>query len=343
MASPTKPTSSVESTSHLPRLFVEMPTDSETSTSAAPLHKNSLVPLNSGQEHYLLDVMRITNPKRWGKNNSSKHDYTGHVRIFNGIDGEWLARVVIDDVPPTQKKQHRRKRSGKQASGTVVECLEQLRPQQQQQKHQEPSRIDLCLGYIRDKQRRRWVFEKATELGVDSIRILETDFCHTDSSSYKKKKDLLWEEEREKHELHVVEAAEQCERLTVPEVGAGMWTVDTLSSELVVHNNNNKNDLWLVCLERSETSPPILSVLGEATTNESTGSSDGASTTTTSPSTTIHVLVGPEGGWSPRELEIFSSLETVRSVSLGSSVLRAETAAITAIASIQMHRETISF
>lgn len=317
--------SSIESTSHLPRLFVQVPGQPETT---APLRKNSLVTISADQEHYLLDVMRITNPKRWGKKtDTNSPDYTGCVRIFNGSDGEWLAKVVVSEDAPTTKKQSRRKReSGNDPSTTVLECLEELRPQEVSNSVQ----IDLCLGYIRDKQRRRFVFEKATELGVHSIQILETDFCNTEAASYKKKKDLLWEEEeREKHEKHVIEAAEQCERLTVPVVGNGVWTVDTLVSEVILDSSNDENksnDLWLVCRERSETSPPILSVLDEATASAAT----------------IHVLVGPEGGWSPRELEIFSSVEAVQFVSLGSSVLRAETAAITAVASIQMHQETKS-
>ena len=315
--------SSIESTSHLPRLFVQLPGQQEASTTV-PLRKNSLVPLTADQEHYLLDVMRITNPKRWGKKTTDGADYTGCVRIFNGSDGEWLAKVVVSEDAPTNKKQSRRKRgSGNDPSTTVLECLHQLRPQPASS----PLQIDLCLGYIRDKQRRRFVFEKATELGVNSIQILETDFCVNEAASYKKKKDLVWEEEeREKHEKHVVEAAEQCERLTVPVVGNGVWSVDTLVKEVIL-DNSNKNDIWLVCRERSEESPPIISFLEEQATTAAS---------------TIHVLVGPEGGWSPRELEIFSSVPAVQFVSLGSSVLRAETAAITAVATIQMHQETKS-
>ena len=76
--------SSSESTSHLPRLFVQLPGQQEASTSV-PLRKNSLVPLTADQEHYLLDVMRITNPKRWGKKTTDGQDYTGCVRIFNAV------------------------------------------------------------------------------------------------------------------------------------------------------------------------------------------------------------------------------------------------------------------
>jgi 16S rRNA (uracil1498-N3)-methyltransferase len=42
-------------------------------------------------------------------------------------------------------------------------------------------------------------------------------------------------------------------------------------------------------------------------------------------------LVGPEGGFSAKEFEMLGSLPFVRFVSLGSTVLRAETAAIAAL------------
>jgi len=45
----------------------------------------------------------------------------------------------------------------------------------------------------------------------------------------------------------------------------------------------------------------------------------------------IHLAVGPEGGWTAEEEALFDA-EGWRSVSLGPRILRAETAAITATA-----------
>ncbi len=42
------------------------------------------------------------------------------------------------------------------------------------------------------------------------------------------------------------------------------------------------------------------------------------------------VFIGPEGGWSPEEVILFSKASTIKPVHLGSSVLRAETAAVVA-------------
>ena len=40
------------------------------------------------------------------------------------------------------------------------------------------------------------------------------------------------------------------------------------------------------------------------------------------------ILIGPVGGWSKNERDIFSNLDNCRKVSLGARVLKADTAAI---------------
>ncbi|HJK86477.1 MAG TPA: RsmE family RNA methyltransferase [Candidatus Megaira endosymbiont of Nemacystus decipiens] len=52
----------------------------------------------------------------------------------------------------------------------------------------------------------------------------------------------------------------------------------------------------------------------------------------------ICVLIGPEGGFTEEEKELIKSNKNVRSVSLGSSVLRTETASTCALACVQMMR-----
>jgi 16S rRNA (uracil1498-N3)-methyltransferase len=54
----------------------------------------------------------------------------------------------------------------------------------------------------------------------------------------------------------------------------------------------------------------------------------------------ITILVGPEGGFSPSELKIFSNLG-FKSVSLGKRILRSETAAIYLISSLALFAESI--
>ena len=75
--------------------------------------------------------------------------------------------------------------------------------------------------------------------------------------------------------------------------------------------------LWLVCLKPSESSPPILNILEDCVCSEQ-------SRRTPLLQSLIHVLVGPKGGWSPRELGIFALMEDqegTQSVSLGPFLL----------------------
>lgn len=55
----------------------------------------------------------------------------------------------------------------------------------------------------------------------------------------------------------------------------------------------------------------------------------------------IAFIIGPEGGFTDREILSLSKIENARSVSLGSNVLRSETAAITMAAQIQVLRHQI--
>ena len=52
----------------------------------------------------------------------------------------------------------------------------------------------------------------------------------------------------------------------------------------------------------------------------------------------IHVLVGPEGGFSENEMRLIKSYDHVYPISLGNTVLRTETAVTAALACVQMMR-----
>ena len=145
--------------------------------------------------------------------------------------------------------------------------------------------------------------------------------------------------------VQVIEASEQCERLTIPQLSKQpidfddlidqMTTTAAAPSNAVVHNNNNGNKdddsptLWLICRERQPSSKSILKTLEDQKTRYKS----------------INICVGPEGGWSQKEVKKFEQLvntqqqeqeDNVKFVSLGPLVLRAETAAISAIAAVMM-------
>lgn len=318
-----QPSPLLETTRHLPRLYVATAPNSFT--------PNSLVPITSAQTHYLLDVMRITNPKRW-------QELAGHVRIFNGHDGEWLAKVMVsigEGTTPSRKRQQR-KSNENDGTGTVLECVERLAPQpfiSSSSINSNGVYMHLYMGRLKKKQHRKWVLEKVTELGVDSISMMDTEYSVGAGGD-------PWE--YEKHQSHVIEAAEQCERLTLPTMPSEPLVWDGILEKIRQSNKGNDDDdksqhVWLVCRERSVNSPPIVSAL-QAILWESRLANE-----TKKRNIHFHILVGPEGGWSPTEMDTFSDLvskkqqrqpellNVVQFVSLGSLVLRAETAAITAV------------
>ena len=111
---------------NLPRIYVEGGSMASTTTTAA-LGTASVVPLTPAQSNYL-HVMRIHSPKRWG-------GLAGHLRIFNGRDGEWLAKVVVgsqgssEDAEGGRRNTKRPRRKGPNQDVVVVECLQMLREQ----------------------------------------------------------------------------------------------------------------------------------------------------------------------------------------------------------------------
>eukprot|EP00980_Cylindrotheca_fusiformis_P010526 scaffold2331_cov126-Cylindrotheca_fusiformis.AAC.16 len=287
-------------TTHLPRLFVDSPS----------LMEKSVISLTPFQSNYL-NVMRVANTKRWGQ-------WAGHVRIFNGQDGEWIAKMLISEASPSPK---RRQRKGANTDNTILECIQ--RTKEQPFSHA-AGEVHLYMGRLK-KQRRKWVLEKATELGMDSINVVDTEFSTvTDAWEY------------DKHIAQVIEAAEQCERLTLPQLS----TEPTAWSSLIERiedlgvNHANATHHWLVCRERSpDETKPILSTLGQI----AKGAKEDKSRTS------IHILVGPEGGWSPGELKQLMELRlggrSIHFVSLGPFVLRAETAAVAAITATMLSKE----
>ena len=107
----------------------------------------------------------------------------------------------------------------------------------------------------------------------------------------------------------VTEAAEQCERLTLPDIAP----VQSLP-EMLEHW---PNDRLLIIGDESGAAPPMLPALAEKR-----GQS-------------FAFMCGPEGGFAPGELDALDDLPFVAKVGLGPRVLRAETAAITGIALAQ--------
>ena len=154
-----------------------------------------------------------------------------------------------------------------------------------------------------------WVLQKATELNVDTIYLVSTANC---VAKYDDKK---LQSKVSRWEKIMLEAAQQCGRNQLPTLVVG----ETLSQVLIIE----ADALKLVAYE-NEDGHTIKSALQLVHTNQTL--------------TDILICVGPEGGY--QEKEINAIIESGgKSVSLGATILRAETAAIGSLAMIQYELE----
>lgn len=140
------------------------------------------------------------------------------------------------------------------------------------------------------KDRFDWVVEKGTELGMSDLHVISTE----------RSQDKPLKAER----IHaqMVEAAEQSERLSVPQLH------ETISIEQAL---NTLNLPVYVALERAGVSSSIFEAVQKTDLSEA-----------------LACMIGPPGGWSDAEKEMLSSHKRVVPVSLGATILRSETAAI---------------
>jgi len=157
-------------------------------------------------------------------------------------------------------------------------------------------RIVLCAALIKF-DRLEWMIEKTTELGVDCIQPLEAARSEKGLLKASAKRAERW--------VRIArEAAEQSRRLRAPEILPAVRLGACLMETAGVRYR----------LEEGA-APPLARLLAHpsAPTNE------------------VRLLVGPEGGWTGEERESAARAGWLPT-SLGPSVLRAETAAIAAVA-----------
>jgi 16S rRNA (uracil1498-N3)-methyltransferase len=214
---------------------------------------------------------------------SNHAHYLGHVLrlkagadvlLFNGQDGEWRTEII--DV-------------GRKA------CT--LRPTSQSRPQDESPKLMLAFAPLK-KLPMDFLVEKATELGVGILQPVITE--RTETSRLKS----------ERLAAQAREAAEQCERLTVPEVMPVLRLADFVAAWPA------SQPLWM----GDETGGGV--AFADALKDHAIPS----------PTATPHgILIGPEGGFTPRELETLDALAFVKRIDLGPRILRAETAALASL------------
>jgi 16S rRNA (uracil1498-N3)-methyltransferase len=149
----------------------------------------------------------------------------------------------------------------------------------------------------------------ATELGVDRLVPLQAD-----------RSVLAPRDQRsERWSSQLREATEQCERLWLPQLEPVQKGVDALSKPAPARGQR-----WI-----GVTREPTAISLQEAL--EASSASDSV----------WEMACGPEGGWSPAELDA-AALNGWRPVSLGPTILRASTAAVAALSLLQHRRHYLS-
>jgi 16S rRNA (uracil1498-N3)-methyltransferase len=220
----------------------------------APLVAGETIAATASQAHYLGTVMRR------GPGDA--------VRLFNGRDGEFNARIE------TIRRDH-----------ASLRVAEPLRPQ--------ASEPDLWLAFaLLKRDATDLVVQKATELGVAALHPVITERSNTHRVNLARLASIA------------IEAAEQSERLTVPSLHPPR-PLGALLSDWPLDRR------LFVAAERTN-APYITPSYGPAA-----------------------LLVGPEGGFAPAELDAMRAHPFVTAVSLGPRVLRAETAAIAGLALLQ--------
>jgi 16S rRNA (uracil1498-N3)-methyltransferase len=196
------------------------------------------------------------------------------VAAFNAADGEWLCRIA---------------ELGRR--GAVLTVVEQRRPAE--------ADLDVWLVFAPIKRARLdWLVEKATELGAAALVPVWTTRTQPERLKPERLRGIA------------IAAAEQSERLSLPEIRAG-------GSLRELIENWDASRRLILCDETGAGQPIAAALAGLA--------SDAPAA----------VLVGPEGGFTETELDALGKLPIVTRVGLGPRVLRAETAALAALAVFQ--------
>ncbi|MBZ5607232.1 MAG: 16S rRNA (uracil(1498)-N(3))-methyltransferase [Acidobacteriia bacterium] len=157
-------------------------------------------------------------------------------------------------------------------------------------------RVTLLASLIKF-ERFEWMLEKATELGVERVIPVEAERSEKGLEQAAAKRLARWNRIAR-------EASEQSRRARLPELAAPISLATAIQSGA---------DCRYVLEE--EAAPPILSRLPGAR----------------HPGNRVALLCGPEGGWTDRERSAISAAGWT-AVSLGQAILRAETAALAALA-----------
>jgi 16S rRNA (uracil1498-N3)-methyltransferase len=154
------------------------------------------------------------------------------------------------------------------------------------------------------------ILEKSVELGVGQLVLLDTERCVARvPASEAARKRTVWTQT-------LIEAAKQSRNAWLPELLGPMSLADALAQQAAVEKT------WLGVASLESGVPALGRVLQSHSGSTTCGR--------------LAIAIGPEGDFSPRELDEFRTFGA-EAVSLGPLILRAETAAIAAAAILGDH------
>ncbi len=195
------------------------------------------------------------------------------VGVFNGINGEWEGELLLQ--------------GRKSASIRVNSRI----------RDQVPTSDLMYLFAPLKRARLDYMVQKATEMGASVLQPVITQYTN------------VYRLKMERMRLNTIEAAEQCNLLSIPEVREPAGLEEILENWpagrcLIYCDEKAERKSAIKCLETIKPGP-------------------------------LALLIGPEGGFSERENETLRSKPFVVPISLGPRIMRADTAAVAALALVQ--------
>ncbi len=202
------------------------------------------------------------------------------IALFNPAQGEFAAALV-----------------GRDKRTATFEIAEKLRAPEN------GTGLMVCFAPIKGG-RLETIIEKATELGADILQPVLMQRSVVDKVN------------RTRAESIAREAAEQCERISWPEIREPIKLLPLLG-DWPTH-------VPLIYGDETGASAPLQQVLAQRSRERAEQPKNWA------------ILIGPEGGFAPEELAALRHVNTAQGVSLGPRILRADTAVITLAAATLM-------
>ena len=191
--------------------------------------------------------------------------------IFNEVDGEFTGKIINDS-----------KRN------LTIKLLQKIKDPEK--------KADIWVVFAPVKKSSTdFIIQKATELGASCLVPVITERTITRNINLKRMQEI------------VIEASEQCERITIPEIKPIQKLADVICSW-----NKNRKIFYGDETERNQKEERSFN-------NQALFNPSGA------------ILMGPEGGFSQNEISFLKSKEFVVPINLGPRILRSETAVISGL------------